>query len=153
MSAGAASPKLSSRPGLLEHPLVPLLGRLLIVYIFATSALGKIFDWSGNVAYMQRFNLPWIPLLLGAAVVIEVVGSICLVTGYHARWAAVVMFLYTIALTLLLHNYWSLPAGELRGMRETHFRKNLAIAGGLLMLAYAGPGRWSLGRRRRSPSA
>src|SRR5207302_541582 len=31
------------------------------------------------------------------------------------------------------------------GMQETHFRKNLAIIGGLLMQAYSGPGKWALG--------
>ena len=31
-------------------------------------------------------------------------------------------------------------------MQETHFRKNLAIMGGLLMLACSGPGKWALGR-------
>ncbi len=36
------------------------------------------------------------------------------------------------------------------GMQETHFRKNLAIVGGLLMLAYSRLGKWALGRRSDS---
>ena len=129
----------------LDHPVIPLLGRLMITYIFATSGIGKIFSWSDNVAYMNTRHLPLIPLLLAAALVIEVVGSVCLVTGYQARIAAFVMFGYTTAVTLLFHNYWA--ANEaMAGMQETHFRKNLAIMGGLLMLAYSGPGKWALGR-------
>ena len=130
----------------LDHPVIPLLGRLMITYIFATSGIGKIFSWSDNVAYMSTRHLPLIPLLLAAALVIEVVGSVCLATGYQARIAAFVMFGYTTAVTLLFHNYWA--ANEaMAGMQETHFRKNLAIMGGLLMLAYSGPGKWALGRR------
>jgi len=131
---------------ILDHPVVPLLGRLMMAYIFATSGIAKIFGWSGNVAYMNTRHLPMIPLLLAAALVIEVAGSVCVVTGYQARIAAFVMFWYTTAVTVLFHNYWA-SSEAMAGMQETHFRKNLAIMGGLLMLAYGGPGKWALGRR------
>jgi putative oxidoreductase len=128
----------------LDHPVVPLLGRLMMTYIFATSGIAKIFGWSGNVAYMSTRHLPLIPVLLAAAMVIELAGSACLVTGYQARIAAFVMFWYMTAVTVLFHNYWTASAAM---GQETHFRKNLAIMGGLLMLAYSGPGKWALGRR------
>lgn len=133
----------------LGHPVVPLLGRLMISYIFATSGIAKVFSWSGNVAYMGTRHLPLIPVLLAAALVIELAGSVCLVTGYQARIAAFVMFLYTTAVTVLFHNYWA-SSDMMAAMQETHFRKNLAIMGGLLMLAYSGPGEWALGRRADS---
>jgi putative oxidoreductase len=131
-----------------DHPIVPLLGRLLMVYIFATSGIAKVFSWQGNIQYMSTRHLPMIPVLLAIATIIELVGSFCLITGYQARVAAFVMSLYTIALTLIFHNYWA-ASGMAAGIQETHFRKNLAIAGGLLVLAYAGPGRWSLGETRK----
>ena len=131
----------------LSHPVVPLVGRLLMTYIFATSGLAKIVGWSGNIAYMSRHHLPMVPVLLAGALVIEVAGSICLITGYQARWAAAIMFVYLLLVTVLLHNYWAF-SGDMAGMQETHFRKNLAIMGGLLMVAAYGPGRWALGERR-----
>jgi putative oxidoreductase len=133
----------------LGHPVVPLIGRLMISYIFATSGIAKVFSWSGNVAYMGTRHLPLIPVLLAAALVIELAGSVCLVTGYQARIAAFVMFLYTTAVTVLFHNYWA-SSDMMAAMQETHFRKNLAIMGGLLMLAFSGPGKWALGRRADS---
>lgn len=127
----------------LQHPAVALLGRILMTYIFATSGLAKILDWSGNVQYMSTRHLPGIPLLLAIALVIEVAGSICLITGLYARASAFIMFLYLTAVTVLFHNYWAIPG--MPGMiQETHFRKNLAIMGGLLMIAAQGPGKWSL---------
>jgi putative oxidoreductase len=131
----------------LSHPIVPLVGRLLMTYIFATSGLAKIFSWSGNIAYMNTRHLPFTPLLLAVALVIEVGGSICLITGFQARWAAAIMFVYLFFVTILFHNYWA-SAGQMAGMQETHFRKNLAIMGGLLMLAAHGPGRWALGEKK-----
>lgn len=130
----------------LQHPLVSFIGRLLIVYIFATSGLAKMVDWSGNVQYMSTRHLPLIPVLLAIAMLIEILGSICLVTGLYARTAAFIMFLYLTAVTVLFHNYWAF-SGMLGGTQETHFRKNLAIMGGLLMIAAQGPGKWALGRK------
>ena len=127
-----------------DHPVIPLVGRLLITYIFATSGIAKVVAWQGNVQYMSTRHLPMIPLLLAAAMVIELAGSVCLITGYQARLAAMVMFFYTTMVTVLFHNYWA-ASGMLAGMQETHFRKNVAIMGGLLVLAYSGPGRWALG--------
>lgn len=134
----------------LRHPLIPFLGRLLITYVYITSGWSKVFGWSGNIQYMSTRHLPFTPVLLAIAAVIEVGGSICLVTGFQARWAAFIMFGYTIVLTLLFHNYWSFT-GMLRGAQETHFRKNLAIAGGLLALAHGGPGKWSIGADAKNP--
>jgi putative oxidoreductase len=128
----------------LNHPVIPLLGRLLMTYIFLTSGLAKVVDWPGSIAYMSTRHLPFIPLLLGIATVIELGGSLCLITGYQARLAALVMFVYLLAVTVLFHNYWAMRP-EVAGMVETHFRKNLGIMGGLLMLVYSGPGAWALG--------
>jgi putative oxidoreductase len=129
----------------LQYPAVSFLGRLLITYIFATSGLAKIASWSSNVEYMNTRHLPMIPVLLAIAMVVEVAGSICLVTGFYARAAAFIMFLYLTAVTVLFHNYWAFTAMS-AGSPETHFRKNLAIMGGLLIIAAQGPGKWAIGR-------
>jgi putative oxidoreductase len=135
---------MRERKKFLDHPVIPLIGRLLICDIYLTSGYGKIVDWSWNLAYMGRHHLPMAPILLALAAFIEIAGSICVVTGYQARWAAFVMFSYTAIMTVLLHNYWAFT-GDLAGVQETHFRKNLAIMGGLLVLTFSGPGRWALG--------
>ena len=133
----------------LTHPAISFLGRILISYIFVTSGLAKVFGWSGNVQYMSRHHLPMIPLLLSIALVIELAGSVCLITGFHARIAALIMALYLAAVTVSLHNYWAY-SGDLASMQETHFRKNLAIVGGLLMIAAQGAGRWAFKREREN---
>ena len=84
-----------------------------------------------------------IPVLLAIATFIELAGSFCLVAGYHIRIAAFVMFLYTTVVTVLFHNYWAASAA-MAGIQETHFRKNLAIIGGLLMPAYGGGGKCAI---------
>lgn len=119
--------------------VLPLLARLLLSVIFVTSTLSKLFSWNGNVDYMTSKHLPMIPVLLAAALAIEGLGSLCLITGVAARAAATVLFLYLIPVTLLLHDFMS-----------TNFEKNLGIMGGLLMIAAYGPGRFAL-RSRIAP--
>jgi putative oxidoreductase len=119
--------------------LLALIGRCLISLIFVTSAISKIFGWNANVEYMASKHMHAIPLLLGAALLIEVLGPICLITGFAARAAAAVMFLYLVPVTFLLHEFMS-----------TNFQKNVGIMGGLLMIVALGPGKFTLGSR---PSA
>lgn len=122
----------------------------MITYIFATSGIAKVLFWSGNEQYMSSRYLPMIPVLLAIATVVELAGSACLITGYQIRIAAFAMFLYTTAVTVLFHNYWAASAA-MAGIQETHFRKNVAIMGGLLILAYSGPGKWALGKANGRP--
>jgi uncharacterized membrane protein YphA (DoxX/SURF4 family) len=43
----------------LDHPVIPVLGRLLMVYIFATSGLAKVFGWQANIEYdLPDYRLP-----------------------------------------------------------------------------------------------
>jgi putative oxidoreductase len=131
----------------LSEAIFPLISRLLISAIFVQGALGKIMGWSGQASYMQSHQLPGqlIPALLGIALLVEVVGVLCLVVGWRARAAAFVMFLYLGMVSVLLHNFWALHGGSAGGM-QTQFLKNVAIMGGLLMISASGPGKWSLDR-------
>jgi len=123
----------------------PLVARLLICGIFAQGALGKIMGWQGQAQYMASRGMQptTIPALLGIALVIEAVGVLCLVVGWQARVAAFIMFLYLGAVSVMLHNFWTLT-GMSAGVMQTQFMKNVAIMGGLLMISAYGAGRWSV---------
>jgi putative oxidoreductase len=113
--------------------LTMVVARLLISVIFLTSGIAKITAWDSNVSYMATRPLPFIPVLLAAALVIELVAAACLIVGYQTKIAAWIMFAYMVAVTNLFHTFGS-----------THYQKNLGIMGGLLMLAIRGAGAWAL---------
>jgi len=138
--------------GALRFGLLPLLARLALSVEFVYAAQGKAFGWSGQAAYMASQGMTWIGPLLAAALVIEAVGSLCLITGIAARSAAGVMCVYLGIVTVRLHGFWHMT-GMAAGANETHFFKNLGMMGGLLMIAVYGPGRWALSRRGIPPSA
>lgn len=110
-----------------------IIARLLTSVIFVTAGIAKIIAWDSNVTYMATRPLPFIPVLLAAALLIELAGAACLVVGYKTKIAAWIMFAYMVPVTTLYHKFGS-----------THFQKNLGIMGALLMLAVCGPGGWAL---------
>jgi putative oxidoreductase len=73
------------------------------------------------------------------SVVVELLGGVMLIAGWRAELASLVMFLWMIPVTIVFH----VSTGQ-----TIEWEKNLAIMGGLLMVAALGPGGLSLGGGR-----
>jgi len=123
--------------------VLPLVARILMCGVFIPAALSKAFGWQGNADYMRAHGMPLVPLFLGAALVVEVVGPLCLIVGYRARVAALVMALYLVPVSFIFH-----PIAQ-GGGAQTGFLKNVGLIGGLLMITAFGAGTLSLDARRR----
>ena len=119
-----------------------LIARLLLAVLFFTSSVAKVGSWRGNVEYVGAHHLPLPALALAFALAAEIVTWAGLATGYRARAAAAIGFVYMIPVTLVFHAWMS-----------TNFQKNLGMMGGLLMVAVFGPGGLALGERRRRADA
>ena len=120
-----------------------LLGRILLALIFITSGFGKITGFEGTVGYIASKGLPLPQLGAIIAIIVEVGGSILLVVGYKARWAALALAIFTLAAAIFFHNYWAVEAAEKMG-QQINFWKNISMAGGMLMVFAHGPGRYSV---------
>lgn len=131
----------------LRYGALPLLARLLVSSEFIIAVNGKIIGWSSQEAYMASAGMTLIGPLLGAALAIEALGTLCLITGFQARTAASIMFVYLGIVSVRLHGFWHMT-GNAAGANETHFFKNLGMMGCLLMIAVYGPGRWALAERK-----
>jgi putative oxidoreductase len=120
-----------------------LVGRILLALIFITSGFGKITGFEGTVGYIVSKGLPLPQLGAIIAIVVEVGGGIVLVIGYKARWAALALAIFTLAAAIFFHNYWTVEAAQ-KMAEQINFWKNIAIAGGMLMVFAFGPGRYSV---------
>jgi putative oxidoreductase len=130
--------------------ILALLGRLCLSFIFLTSAYSKMFGWNSNVQYIatRHFTNPiLVSLMIGGALVIELGGALCLISGFQARIAGLVMAIYLTAVTVIFHKYWIITNEMARATMFMHFQKNLGIIGGLLMVAALGAGPWTLGNK------
>jgi putative oxidoreductase len=116
-----------------------LIGRLLLAALFLPAGLSKIGDFDGTVGYIASAGLPMPQLAAVVAIAVEVLAPIALILGWGTRWAALVLALFTLVATLGFHNFWAMPADQAY-LQQLMFFKNIAVVGGLLVLAAHGAG-------------
>ncbi|WP_158817603.1 DoxX family protein [Methylocapsa sp. S129] len=119
----------------LVDPIV-FVGRALMAYIFVVEGYGKIVHYSDVAGYMLDHGVT--SLLLPLAILTELGGGLMILSGLMTRWAAIALAGFAILTALIFHSD-AADAGQV-----INFQKNLAIAGGFLVLAALGPGAWSL---------
>ena len=114
-------------------------GRTLISLIFIVSGLGKITGYAGTQAYMESVGVPG--MLLPAVIALEILGGLAVMLGWKTRLAAFLLAGFSIVSAVLFHANF----GD--QMQTIMFMKNLALAGGFLILVASGPGSWALDNR------
>lgn len=125
------------------NPAVMLLARLCLAGVFIVFGLRKLMAVAGTTGYFGKLGLPMPEIVVWLVILVEVVGGILLVVGWRTRIVAWILAAFVVAATLLAHRYWEFDAAQYVP-QLTNFMKNLAITGGLLMIAAVGPGRYSI---------
>ncbi len=120
--------------------IADLAGRILIAALFLIAGVGKLGAYAGTQGYMQSHGVPG--ALLPAVIALELGGGVLIVAGLWTRIAALALAGFTLLAALLFH------ANFADATQQIMFLKNLAIAGGFLMLAANGAGAWSVDARR-----
>jgi putative oxidoreductase len=123
-----------------------LIGRILLAAIFVWSGFGKIGGFEGLAGQIASKGFPAAQAFAAATIVIEIGAGLMLVAGWKARWAALLLAVFTVIVTIFYHNYWAVPEAQ-KMAQQIHFMKNLALIGGLLMVTAFGPGRLSVDKR------
>ncbi|MEO1258921.1 MAG: DoxX family protein [Bacteroidota bacterium] len=143
--------------------IIDLIGRVLLAFIFLYEAYDSTFFFKATKQKMLDYGLTWQPeLLLYGAITLLTLGGLMVLSGYRSSFGAMLLLLYWIPVTFIVHDYWNLPMscmieyncpevplqGELiyRRLQAILFMKNLAIIGGLLMIWVNGSGRLSIRR-------
>jgi putative oxidoreductase len=124
----------------LSERIAPLIGRLAIAWLFLSEAGTMINSWDGTVTLMQMKHVPAAPLLLVIALTVMILGSVSIALGYHTRHGALLLFGFTVIVSVTMHDYWKLNEAADRLADSEIFLRNIAIAGGLLLLMGLGAG-------------
>jgi putative oxidoreductase len=119
-------------------------GRILISLMFVTSGFSKISGYAGTQGYMEAMGVPG--ALLPLVIAVEVLGGLAVILGWHTRIAAFLLAGFSLLSALLFHANF----GD--QMQMIMFMKNIAIAGGFLMIVSQGAGAYSLDNRIKSQS-
>lgn len=113
-----------------SNGLVVLLARILLSGIFIWSGWGKIADIGGTAAYIAASGLP--SALAWPTAFFELIAGLFILLGFQTKWTALALALFCLLTALLFHTNFADP------LQQINFFKNLAMAGGFLML-YAYP--------------
>jgi putative oxidoreductase len=124
----------------------PLLGRMLMGVAFLASASNKIAHPAQSQAYMAEHGMKITGFFLVLAIAIEVLGALSLMLGLYARHGALLLAIFLAPTTVIFHSFWEYGAAEAPA-QLTHFMKNLAIMGGLLLMCRSGAMNASLDRK------
>ena len=116
--------------------IVELIGRILLSALFLIEGIGKISMQEDVMMYMENYGIPGI--LFIPAVVLEILFPLLLIVGYRTKWAASIMALFTFTVAIIFHTDFS------EGMQLVFFLKDIAIAGGFMIIVAYGPGKISL---------
>ncbi|EIM01910.1 DoxX family protein [Rhodanobacter denitrificans] len=113
-----------------------LFGRVGLSLIFIISGWGKIAAYAGTQQYMASAGVPG--SLLPLVIALELGGGLAVLTGAFTRWIALALAAFSLASAALFHAHLGDAA------QAINFWKNVAMAGGFLMLAAQGAGTLSL---------
>ena len=116
--------------------IADLVGRILISALFLLNGIFKINNYDGTIGWMESFGVP--EVLLIPAIILEIVGPVLIIIGYKTKLAAGFLSLFCIATAIIFHNDFT------NQMQFTSFLKNIALAGGFLILFVNGAKGFSL---------
>ncbi len=129
-----------------------LVARVLLAFMFILAGWGKLGDIPGSMAYTASGGLPG--FFVFPAIAVELLGGLAVLVGWQTRWAALALAAFAVVTGILYHYLPSLGLdGYDRVAQIVNFQKNLAIAGGFVLLAASGPGRFSVDERQVGRSA
>lgn len=119
---------------------IHLAGRVLLSLIFIIAGFGKLTATAGTAGYMQAMGVPTV--LLWPTIALELLGGIALLVGFQTKYVAWALAAFTLVAGAIFHNNFA------DQMQSIMFMKNLAIAGGLLILSVAASNPFSLDSRK-----
>jgi len=123
------------------HKVAELAGRVLLSSLFLVSGLGKLSAYTATAGYMASLGVPG--ALLPVVIATEILGAILIIIGWKTRIVAFLLAGFTLVTALVFHSNFA------DQNQATHFLKNVAIAGGFLLLVVHGAGPLSLDHRAR----
>jgi len=116
--------------------IIEFVGRIFLSALFLIEGVGKLFMQEQVITYMEDYGVPG--MLFIPAVVVEILFPLLLIVGYKTRLAALVMALFTLTVAIIFHTDFS------DGMQLISFLKNLAIAGGFMIIIAYGSNKFSI---------
>ena len=122
--------------------VIEVLGRIFLSALFLIEGINKIFNYEGTIQYMESFGVS--EYLAIPAIILEILFPLLLIIGYQTKIAALVMMIFTIVVAIIFHTNFD------DQMQFITFFKDIAIAGGFIIIFVNGAGKFSIDYKLRS---
>ena len=122
--------------------VIEVLGRIFLSMLFLIEGINKIFNYEGTIQYMESFNV--LGYLAIPAIILEILFPLLLIIGYQTKIAALVMMIFTIVVAIIFHTNFN------DQMQFITFFKDIAIAGGFIIIFVNGAGKFSVDYKLKS---
>ena len=113
-----------------------ILGRIFLSTIFIIEGLRKLFFQEQTIEFMEAYGVP--AILFIPSVIVEILFPLLIIVGYKTKVASLVMILFILTVTIIFHTDFS------NEMQLIAFLKNIAIAGGFLIIFTKSTGKYSI---------
>jgi len=113
-----------------------LVGRIFMALIFLSAGFSKIGGYAGTQQYMESQGVPG--MLLPLVIAVEIAGGLAMIAGWRTRLFALALAGFCLLSGILFHANF----GD--QMQMILFMKNVAMAGGFLVIYANGAGELSL---------
>src|SRR5579862_3999163 len=107
--------------------LVPI-GRALFASIFIASVFGHFTSAEINAA--AAHGVPLATVVVPVSGIIALLGGISVLLGYRARFGALLLVIFLVPVTLVMHKFWGVSDPEVAQMQKIMFMKNMSMLGG-----------------------
>lgn len=114
----------------MNHRAIDVFARVLITPLFLYSGIGKVFHFADNVVKTPFGDSLLGQLMIIAAIIIELGGSLAFITGYKIRYVSLLWILYVFLTSVMFHQFWLYSDAQQAG-QIINFTKNMSICAGL----------------------
>jgi putative oxidoreductase len=123
-----------------------LAGRILLASFFVYASLYKLLDVGLFAAEWTRVGIPSADGLVIVIGLAELTCAVAVAIGFKVRLAAYVLAAFLVMAIPVYYDFWN-ASGDARVARLNGLFLYLSVAGGFLMLAASGAGRYAVERR------
>ena len=119
-----------------------LLARILFSQIFIINGFSHFHPQAAQ--YAASHNVPFAEILVPVSGLMAILGGLSILTGFKAKIGAVLIVLFLVPVTMMMHNFWTIKDPMQHATQKTMFMKNLSMLGGALFIAAYGSGNLSI---------
>ncbi|MFF0490891.1 DoxX family membrane protein [Nocardia sp. NPDC004068] len=114
--------------------VVVLIGRILFVLLFLSSAVGHLTQAEAMGGYAASKGVPSARLAVLGTGVLLLLGGLSVLLGIWADLGALLLLVFLLPTAFLMHAFWKESDPQARQGEMVNFNKNVALAGACLML-------------------